>query len=101
MPKYGPAWQKLARIRRTAALAVLVWFIWIVLEFWIDPGWVLTRQLVVTFLVCALFWSYAILNYLYWPCPECGRAFQAGFIQGPWAAWPRASCKHCGLQVGT
>jgi DNA-directed RNA polymerase subunit RPC12/RpoP len=101
MAEYDAAWRKLAHIRRTAALALLVWLIWIITEFFIDPEWVVTRQLVATFLLCVAFWSYAILYYLYWPCPRCGKPFQAGFIQGPWTAWPRTECKHCGLRVGS
>jgi hypothetical protein len=93
MAEYVSAWRKLARIRRTAAVAVLVLLTWAVIEFRIDPECIVTRQLVVTFLLCVAFWSYAI--------PRCGQPFQAGFVQGPWTAWPRKEYRHCGLPVGS
>ena len=79
--------------------AALVWVAWFFLENRIDPLFEATRQLAITFLICAVFWIYATLRYLYSRCPRCGYSFQqAGFIV--WKVKPRRECIHCGLPFG-
>ena len=98
---YENAWRKLRRVRVIAAFAVLAWVIWLIAELFLDPGFEITRQLVISGGACAAFWSYAILRYNFWLCPRCRYPFQTTWIVGPWSVWPRDSCIHCGLKVGT
>ena len=98
---YDLAWRQLRRVRRVALSAVLVWVVWLLVEARLDPSWEVTKQLATSFVVCAAFWNYAILRYLWWRCPRCNSPFQAGFILWPGTIWPRKQCIHCGLHVGT
>ena len=98
--EYNAAWRKLKRFRQTVVLAMIALVVLLLVESRLDPDFIVTRQLAIGFIVWAAFWSYAMLRYLYWRCPRCGLAFQAGFMQGPWTYWPRQGCKHCGLKVG-
>ena len=101
VPVYEDAWRQLKRIRVTAVFAVLVWLVWLVVERFADPAFEVTRQLEISFLACAAFWTYAILRYEWWRCPRCRHPFQVSSIIGPWTAWPRKQCIHCGLRVGS
>jgi hypothetical protein len=83
-----------------AAAGGFVWVVWVLVERSVDPGFVITRQLAISFVACATFWSYAILKYEYWRCPRCRHSFQIASIVGFWTIWPRKQCVNCGLPVG-
>src|SRR5579872_2546293 len=97
---YEETWRRLRRGRRLMVCALLVWLTWLLVEFGLDSHFVVTRQFAISFVICAIFWSYAVLRYLWSRCPRCGHPFQAAFIVGPWTIWPRGKCIHCGLPFG-
>jgi len=98
---YENAWRQLRRVRRLTAYSVIFLSGWLLLQLIVDPQFELTHELVLTFLPAVAFWSFAILRYLHWRCPNCGMAFQSGFIGGPWTLWPRKRCIHCGIEIGS
>jgi hypothetical protein len=98
---YEASWRQLRRVRLLALSAVFALLPLIIFESQIDPRWILTPQLVITFSVWAVFWGYAVLRYQWWLCPRCRRPFQTGLIVGPWSVLPREKCINCGLPVGS
>jgi hypothetical protein len=72
---YEASWRQLRRVRLLALYAVLALIALVVLESWIDPRWILTRQLVISFSVWAVFWSYPVVRYQWWRCPRCRPPF--------------------------
>jgi len=101
VPGFESAWRELRRVRVTVATAVIFLVVWLLTEWVVDPEFIITPQFVISLVPCAVFWSYAILRYNFWLCPRCRYPFQTSWIVGPWSVWPRDSCIHCGLKVGT
>ena len=97
---YEETWRRFRRGRWLVVSAALVWLMWLLVESRLDPHFEVTRQLAISFAICAIFWSYAVLRYLWSRCPRCGHPFQSGFIMGPWTIIPRKECIHCGLPFG-
>jgi hypothetical protein len=99
--EYANAWRELEKVRFTI-LWLIVGFTFVagVFGLFFLMGVALLAEFVVVVLVWAGFWIWSFVRYLRWPCPRCGKRWQAK-AGGGFTLIPRQRCASCDLAAGS